>query len=38
MFGQITQRTCDTEGKKEEAGDQVGGRHKVWVKSSEELI
>ena len=38
LFGQITQRPCDMEGKKEEAGDKVGGRDKVWVRSSEELI
>lgn len=38
LFGQITQRACDVEGKEEEVGDQVGGRDKVWVRSSGELI
>lgn len=38
LFGQITQRACDMEGKKEEAGDEVGGRDKVCMRSSEELI
>ena len=38
LFGQITQRPGDREGNEEEGWDEVGGRDKVWVRSSEELI